>query len=182
MTKNRPSKIICYSYDDNHNVTTTTNNIGTKIEYEYNDAGQITKQTTINTDENGEEITMTETFAYYQNGNYIKGYTDASDVTTLYVYDNDDSGENITKGLLTSVTDSIGNVTTYTYDPNTDELLSTSGEAEPSVPSTTSFTYENYLPKTITKNGTSYSYEYDALNRGELYYQVQQIEKIKKFI
>ena len=154
-----------YSYDDNHNVTTTTNNIGTRIEYEYNNAGQITKQTTINTDENGEEITMTETFAYYQNGNYIKGYTDASDVTTLYVYDNDDSGENITKGLLTSVTDSIGNVTTYTYDPNTDELLSTSGESEPSVSSTTSFTYENYLPKTITKNGTSYSYEYDALNR-----------------
>ncbi len=157
--------VATYSYDDNHNVTTTTNNIGTRIEYEYNDAGQVTNQTTIYTDENGEEITMTETFAYYQNGNYIKGHTDASDVTTLYVYDNDESGENITKGLLTSVDDSVGNTTTYTYDPNTDELLSTSGEAEPSVPSTTSFTYENYLPQTITKNGTTYSYEYDSQNR-----------------
>ncbi len=157
--------VATYSYDDNHNVTTTTNNIGTRIEYEYNDAGQITNQTTIYTDENGEEITMTETFAYYQNGNYIKRHTDASDVTTLYVYDNDESGENITKGLLTSVDDSVGNTTIYTYDPNTDELLSTSGEAEPSVQSTTSFTYENYLPKTITKNGTTYSYEYDSQNR-----------------
>lgn len=157
--------VATYSYDDNHNVTTTTNNIGTRIEYEYNDAGQVTNQTTIYTDENGEEITMTETFAYYQNGNYIKGHTDASDVTTLYVYDNDESGENITKGLLTSVDDSVGNTTIYTYDPNTDELLSTSGEAEPSVQSTTSFTYENYLPKTITKNGTTYSYEYDSQNR-----------------
>jgi len=154
-----------YEYDSNHNITTTTNNIGTKIEYEYNDAGQVTNQTTIYTDENGEEITMAETFAYYQNGNYIKEYTDTSDVTTLYVYDNDESGENITKGLLTSVIDSVGNTTTYTYDPNTDELLSTSGEAEPSVSSTTSFSYENYLPKTITKNGTTYSYEYDAQNR-----------------
>ena len=154
-----------YSYDNSHNVTNVTNNIGTEIKCEYNDAGQITKQTTVTTDENGEEITMTESFAYYQNGNYLKGYTDASDITTLYVYDNDDSGENITKGLLTSVTDSIGNVTTYTYDPNTDELLSTSGEAEPSVSSTTSFTYENYLPKTITRNGMTYSYEYDSQNR-----------------
>ncbi len=157
--------VATYSYDDNHNVTTTTNNIGTRIEYEYNSAGQVTKQTTIYTDENGEEITMSETFTYYQNGNYIKGHTDASDVTTLYVYDNDESGENITKGLLTSVTDSVGNTTTYTYDPNTDELLSASGEADPSVPSTTSFTYENYLPQTITKNGTTYSYEYDSQNR-----------------
>lgn len=154
-----------YSYDNSHNVTNVTNNIGTEIKCEYNDAGQITKQTTIVKDESGKETTMTETFTYYQNGNYLKGYTDSSDVTTLYVYDNDDSGENITKGLVTSVTNPNGNVTTYTYDPNTDELLSTSGEVEQSVWSTTSFTYEDYQPKTITKNGTTYSYEYDSQNR-----------------
>lgn len=154
-----------YSYDDNHNVTTVKNNIGTEIKCEYNDAGQITKQTTVVTDENGKETKMTESFVYYQNGNYIKSYTDVAGITTFYVYDNDESGENITKGLLTSVIYPNGNVTTFTYDPNTDELISTSGATDTLVSSTTSFTYENYLPKTITRNGTTYSYEYDAQNR-----------------
>ena len=154
-----------YSYDSSHNVTNAINNIGTEIICEYNDAGQVTNQTTIYTDENGKETKMIEIFTYYQNGNYLKSYTDVSDVTTFYVYDNDDNGENITKGLLTSVIYPNGNITTYTYDPNTDELLSTSGATETSASSTTSFTYENYLPKTITRNNTTYSYEYDNQNR-----------------
>lgn len=154
-----------YSYDNSHNVTNATNNIGTEIKCEYNDAGQVTKQTTIVKDESGNETTMTESFTYYQNGNYLKGYTDASGVTTFYVYDNDESGENITKGLVSSVIYPNGNITTYTYDPNTDELISTSGATETPITSTTSFTYENYLPKTITRNGTTYSYEYDNQNR-----------------
>lgn len=157
--------VATYSYDNNHNVTTATNNVGSKIEYEYNNAGQVIKQTTVNTDEDGNETIMTESFTYYQNGNYIKGYTDATGAITSYVYDNDATGENIVKGLLTSITDANGNTTTYTYDHNTDELLSTSGNAEAYITSTTSFTYENYLPKTISRNGTTYSYEYDALNR-----------------
>lgn len=154
-----------YSYDSSHNVTNAINNIGTEIIYEYNDAGQVTKQTTVVTDENGKETKMIESFTYYQNGNYLKSYTDVSDVTTFYVYDNDDNGENITKGLLTSIIYPNGNITTYTYDPNTDELISTSAAAETSASSTTSFTYENYLPKTITRNNTTYSYEYDNQNR-----------------
>ncbi len=154
-----------YSYDDNHNVTTAKNNLGTRIEYVYNDNGQVITQTTITTDENGEEVTMTESFNYYQNGNYIRSYINEADEGVAYVYDNNAEGDNITKGLVTSVTDPNGNITTYTYDPYTDELLSTSGEAEYSVPITTSFTYENYLPKTIVRNGTTYSYEYDNQNR-----------------
>lgn len=154
-----------YEYDSNHNITKATNNIGTTMEYTYNDAGQVTSHTTKYTNDNNEEVTISESFSYYQNGNYIKTYINEVGGVTTYVYDNDDTGENITKGLVTSVTDPNSNTTTYTYDTNTDELLSTSGEAEPSVSSTTSFTYEDNLPKTITRNGTTYSYEYDAQNR-----------------
>ena len=154
-----------YSYDNSHNVTNVTNNIGTEIKCEYNDAGQLTKQTTVVTDENDKKTKMVESFTYYQNGNYLKSYTDVSGLTTSYVYDNNMNGENITKGLLTSIRNADGYTTSYIYDPNTDEVLSTTGATATPVSSTTNFTYENYLPKTITRNGTTYAYEYDSQNR-----------------
>ena len=160
--------VATYTYDDNHNILTATNNVGSKIEYTYNTTGQVIKQTTTSTDETGYETRSSETFMYGQNGNYLLEYIDADGVHTQYAYDNLIGSGGITKGLLTSITDANGCVTTYTYDPNTDELLSVSGSADSTVPeltSTTSFTYEDYLPKTISRNGTTYSYEYDSKNR-----------------
>lgn len=160
--------VATYTYDDNHNILTATNNVGTKIEYKYNTTGQVIRQTTTTTDETGRETRAVETFAYGQKGNYLLEYVDANDVRTQYAYDNLIGSGGITKGLLTSVTDANGCVTTYTYDPNTDELLSVSGSADSTVPeltSTTTFSYEDYLPKTISRNGTTYSYEYDSQNR-----------------
>lgn len=160
--------VATYTYDDNHNILTATNNIGTKIEYKYNTTGQVTKQTTTTVDENGRETRSSESFIYGQNGNYLLEYVNADGIRTRYAYDNLVGSGGITKGLLTSVTDANDCVTTYTYDPNTDELLSVSGSADSTVPeltSTTTFSYEDYLPKTISRNGTTYSYEYDSQNR-----------------
>lgn len=160
--------VATYTYDDNHNILTATNNIGTKIEYKYNSTGQVTKQTTISVDENGRETRSSETFLYGQNGNYLYEHVDANGIRTRFAYDNTTAANQIKKGLLTSVTDAYDCVTTYTYDPDTDELLSVSGSADSTVPeltSTTTFSYEDYLPKTISRNGTTYSYEYDSQNR-----------------
>jgi len=145
-------------YDGNHNVTKMTNNIGTEIDLTYQN-GQVTSQAI--SDSSASDVT-TETMTYIQGGNYLKTYTDASGGVTTYTYDNNDQA---LKGLVVKVEDPNGNETTYTYDPNTDELLSTGGKTNPLTPVTTSFTTQDYLPKTITRNGTIYSYDYDDQNR-----------------
>lgn len=149
------------TYDENYNIS-EINNGDTTIKYEYNPEEQTKNQTTTQTNELGEIISFTETTEYIQNGNYISSFTDANGGVTRYTYDN---GNNPIKGLVMSVTDPNGNTTNYAYDPNTDELLSVSGNATPSTPTVVSFTNENHLPKTVTRNGTTYSYAYDAQNR-----------------
>lgn len=161
--------VATYSYDDNHNVTTTTNNIDTVVEYNYNNSGQVVNQTTMVTD-NNEENAISESFEYYQNGNYVKKHINETGGITLYEYDNvdindKDADKKIIKGLVTSVTDPNGNITTYTYNTDTDEMTSISSNANSNSTSAVNLTYENYLPKTITRNSTIYSYGYDAQNR-----------------
>ena len=78
----------------------------------------------------------------------------------LFYYD-----YNTAKGLLKSTTDPKGNITSYTYDPNTDQLLTTSGTPYSGATSTTTFGYTNYMLSSVTRNGTAYSYAYDQLSR-----------------
>ncbi len=153
--------ITSFEYDT-HNVSQIANNSGTEISFEYNDNGQVTSQTITEENPGNNPLTRTESMTYIQEGRHIKTFTDINGGVTTYTYDNNDQA---LKGLVVKVEDPEGNETTYTYDPNTDELLSTTGYANPSTPSTTNFTSQDYLPKTVTRNNTSYSYDYDNQNR-----------------
>jgi len=146
-----------YTYDNKHNITGSTDRTGVETEYVYNSYGQVTKKAITKG-----ELTTTETMTYTYDGNYMSSYTDARGKKTIYSYDT-------SKGLLNSVTDPNGNTITYTYDNLTDELVSTSGKADyydyysPSI--TTAVTTQDHMLKNITRNGTTYSYDYDAQNR-----------------
>ena len=97
--------------------------------------------------------------AYTLNGNFLETHTNANGEKTSYTYDQ-------TKGLLLSETDPNGNTVSYSYDALTDELVSTSGQADSSPPVGTSITTQDHMIKTITpSNNTTYSYDYDAQNR-----------------
>jgi RHS repeat-associated protein len=99
---------------------------------------------------------------YIQGGNYLKTQTDASGAITTFYYDNNDNPQ---KGLVVKVKDPNNNETTYTYNANTDEILSTAGKSNTSTSVSTSFTSQDYLPKTVVRNGTTYTYDYDNQNR-----------------
>ena len=154
-----------YEYDNDHNVTKAANNIGTEIVTEYDTNGLVTSQTIAEKSDdapNTATASTTETMIYTDDGNYLKTYIDANGGETHYAYDDDLTTDHPLIGLVTKVTDPEGNVTLYTYDPDTDELLSTSDNAGSSA---TSFTTQNNLPKTVTRNDTTYLYEYDSQNR-----------------
>lgn len=148
-----------YTYDADNNVSQITNNVGSKVKYEYNN-GVVTSRSV---EEKGENpSSATESMTYIQSGNYISSYTDASGGVTTFYYDNNNTA---LKCLVEKIVDPNGNETRYTYDPNTDELLSVSGNADTSSVSSTGFVYENDLVKSITHNGDTYSYGRDSLGR-----------------
>ena len=148
-----------YTYDADNNVSQITNNVGSKVKYEYNN-GVVTSRSV---EEKGENpSSATESMTYIQSGNYISSYTDASGGVTTFYYDNNNTA---LKGLVEKIVDPNDNETRYTYDPNTDELLSVSGNADTSSVSSTGFVYENDLVKSITHNGDTYSYGRDSLGR-----------------
>ncbi len=75
---------------------------------------------------------------------------------------------NTTKGTLNWVKDPDGNVTSYTYDPNTDVLLSTSGKSTNTGANqtvTNSYAYSSDMLQSITHNGFSYNFTYDQFGR-----------------
>ncbi|MDR2525966.1 MAG: DNRLRE domain-containing protein, partial [Oscillospiraceae bacterium] len=145
-------------YDAHHNPIQITNSFGNEVAFEYLN-GQVTSQTTTDT---ATEKSMTESMTYIQGGNYLKTQTDASGGVTTYYYDNND---NPTKGLVMKAKDPNNNETIYTYNANTDELLSTTGKSNASTSVAMNFTTQDYLPKTVVRNGTTYSYDYDNRSR-----------------
>lgn len=68
------------------------------------------------------------------------------------------------KGTLLTATDSKGNTTTNTYDPNTDSLKTTSKTVDGKV-ITNSYQYLNDRIDTITHNGFNYKFSYDSVGR-----------------
>lgn len=141
------------TYDSKHNVLTSTDADNIKKTYTYTSTGQISSVVT-----SKGALKSTETMAYTSNNNYLATYTDARGGITQYTYD-------APKGLLLTVTDPQGNTTTYAYNNLTDELISVTGKANPSTPVTTSFTTQDHLLTTISRNNTNYSYGYDNQNR-----------------
>ncbi|MBS6475687.1 MAG: RHS repeat protein, partial [Clostridiales bacterium] len=97
----------------------------------------------------GHPEAISTTQQYDSNGRFVASSTDERGNVTTYTYDQ-------ATGRLLSFTDSTG-TTAYTYDPNTGELLSVSkGGAQ------VQYAYEDDRLSTITRNGFSYAFEYDA--------------------
>ena len=133
------------------NVDTVTERGGIETSYTYDANHNVIGVTS---EQNG--LITEETMTYTPCGNYLATETDMQGNTFAYTYD-------AAKGLLLNTKDPDNNMTAYTYDPDSDELLSVAGPAGTNA--VTSFTSQDYLPKTINRNGTTYSYDYDNQNR-----------------
>ena len=103
----------------------------------------------------GSTLFMESSSTYTASGAYASAVTDSSGNSVSYSY-------NESKGTLTGVTDPKGKATTYSYDAATDALTSVSRTVDGSVV-TNGYAYENDRLKSITHNGFSYTFGYDAL-------------------
>ncbi|MCL2106298.1 MAG: DNRLRE domain-containing protein [Oscillospiraceae bacterium] len=153
---------ITYSSDGKHNVTKTVDKNGVETHYDYTPQGGTTNtygMATGVTVKLNNEVMSSESMVYTPNYNYLLSHIDTRGGISSYTY-------NTAKGLMTSFTDPKGNTVSYEYHNLTDELVSTTGNADPLTPVTTSFGVDqNYLLQTIDHNSMEYSYEYDDQNR-----------------
>ncbi len=145
-----------YEYDNNGEVSKIINNEGTEISYEecYEDGNLVSE--VYQTESEGENEKLIEKVTYLQNGNYVKSIEDSNGSVTEYTYND--------LGLVISE-NTDGNVVTYTYDADTDELISTTGNVDDSTSRTVSFTYEDGNLKKILKGSSQYTHSYDSQNR-----------------
>ena len=139
-----------YTYDSNHNMLTATSAENVVYTFTYDASGNPL------TSKVGDDTTfINSSAAYTTSGNYLKSMTDSLGNTVNYSY-------NETKGTLDNVTDAKGKITSYIYDNNMDNLLSVSKDADGQTV-TNSYTYLNDRISSITHNGFSYNFGYDAL-------------------
>ena len=147
-----------YTYDNNHNILTSTTKDGIVTSYTYptTNRGMPTRITV--TDESG-TLSSRVDYTYTAYDNYLATTTDENGEVTTYNY-------NTTKGLLNSVTDPLGNVTSYTYNANNDEPLSTSGTIDANHDATVTYGYDSAGRVTsISPAGTTYGFTYDQFGR-----------------
>ena len=97
---------------------------------------------------------MESSMEYTSDGRQVKKITDGRGYSNTYAYDEKNR-------LLTSVTDAEGYTTTYDYDKNTDQLTCVKKNAD-GKDYVLQYTYEQDKIKTITRNGVTYGYAYDA--------------------
>lgn len=88
-----------YTYNDQHQPLTHTDEMGAVTTYTYNAAGQVTSAE--------DPLGHTRHYHYDSNG-YLTSLTDANGNTTTYTYD--------AMGRKTTETDPLGNTKTFTYD------------------------------------------------------------------
>lgn len=110
---------------------------------------------------------------YSADGRYLTSMKDQLGNKTTYEYDTN-------KGLILKETDSKGNATNYEYDTITDNLQKISKKVGNKEYSNT-YTYENDNIKTITHNGTKYSYNYDGFGNVKDIYIGNQLMKTTKY-
>jgi YD repeat-containing protein len=110
-----------YTYDDDYRMTSSVDELGRTVAYEWSDCGCTI--TTI-TDTLGNTTTMT-----YDGGNNLTSVTDPLERTTSYIYDSQNKMQTMTDtlggttsyayngyGQMTVVTDVLGNATYYGWD------------------------------------------------------------------
>ena len=149
------------TYDANHNITCIENNIGTSVEFQYNN-GQIVSQIITEQLEGSQPHTETESMTYLQGGNYLKTYTNANGGVTTYTYDNE---PNPIRGVVLQVEDPNGSITSYTYDNYTDAVLSVQGNADSNTSSTVAITRQDDVISSLQRENTTYTFSLDDQGR-----------------
>ncbi|MDD3304365.1 MAG: DUF6531 domain-containing protein, partial [Clostridia bacterium] len=136
---------ISYTYDNNDNILTKTDEEGHIESYEYDSNDNKTKYT----DRKG-NVTKYE---YDVKGNLLK-VINALNKATSYTYDN--------AGNLLTQTDAKGNVTQYQYDKRSNETkkIDQLGNEETKV-----YNKNNHMISYTTNNEDTFSYEYDVFGR-----------------
>lgn len=143
--------ITTSTYDALSRPLTTTNTLGT-VSYDYN-----LNTTTITDQESNDKDVARDAF-----GRIIEvvEYEGGNDYTTSYTWN--------TLGNLTGIEDELGNVRSFTYDPQGNMLTSTDlHDTSDSTYGIYSYTYDKNNNMTVknTPNGDTITYVYDALNR-----------------
>ncbi|MBR4209778.1 MAG: RICIN domain-containing protein [Lachnospiraceae bacterium] len=94
--------------------------------------------------------------AYTSGGRNVAVTTDARGEETTYTYDSDNR-------LLTRVNDPNNHTLDYSYDSDTDQLTGVEADMGGGISRSVAYSYDDAdRLKTITHNGTVYSYEYDG--------------------
>ena len=181
--------IEIYTYDADNNRTSVTDKNGNTTDYTFDNRGNgltvtdpLGGVTTATYDTENNPLTVTDanghtsTHTYDGNGNRLSSEDALGGVTTYTYYSDaarngllatmtDPLGETTTydyntQGDLTGMTDPLGSTVSYTYDPGGRQLTSTDG-----LGNTTTFTYDS-LNRTLTETdplGGVTSYTYDAV-------------------
>ena len=164
-TINPKGNSFSYKYDDKHNIKNATSSENVVYSFEYDPNGNP-KTARVG----GNALFIKSTAEYTPDGNYLKEVKDSEGNIVKY---NTDS----TKGTLNSVIDPKGQETKYTYDGNTDKLLSVQKNADGKTIKN-SYTYKNDNIESVTHNGFSYNFAYDSLgNNTEVYVGNQRLIK-----
>lgn len=147
-----------YTYDNNHNLLTSTTKDGIVTSYTYPSPNRGMPSKIEVTDSSGNLSSKVE-YTYTAYDNYLATTTDENGETTTYNY-------NTTKGLLDSVTDPLGNTTSYSYNLYNDNPLSTTGSIDNSNNATVNYGYDSQGRITsISPAGTTYGFTYDQFGR-----------------
>ncbi|MBU3114613.1 DNRLRE domain-containing protein [Clostridium lacusfryxellense] len=137
-------------YDSKHNITKTTTAENVVQSFTYDSSGNK-----LTTKVGDSTLFINSSTSYTASGNYINSTTDSSGNILKNNWDE-------TKGLLNSFTDANNKTTSYTYDNNTDDLLSVSKTADGQQVKNI-YNYLNDKISSITNNGFSYNFGYDSL-------------------
>ncbi|MCL2859832.1 MAG: hypothetical protein FWF46_04605 [Oscillospiraceae bacterium] len=144
-----------YTYDTTvkDRLLSATSTAGQKYSFTYDSMGNATSAKVEST--SSTTPYMQANAGYSSDGRYQTTATDTSDNVTTYEY-------NTNNGTVKSVTDPKGDKVNYTYD-GMDRLINVS-QTDTSKTYSNGYTYENDSLKTITHNGTTYTFNYDNWN------------------
>jgi len=136
-------------YDTKHNVTKATSAENVVYSFTYDSSGNPL------TSKVGDGVTFANSSATYTaSGNYLSTITDSRGNKVTNIWDE-------TKDTLSNLTDSKGKTTSYGYD-TMDRLQNVSKTVDGSAVSN-NYSYSNDKVSSITLNGFSYNFGYDAL-------------------